>query len=115
MAVVTWTPTALSGNGAATIAATQNVPTTSDTFRFLNTGKTLLSCDKGAGACTVTATTPASVRGVAVADPTYTVAASTEDQILGPFSPDLFNDSDGYATFAFSEVTGMTVTALQMP
>lgn len=114
MATVTWTPSVAPGNGGATVAATQNVPTTSDTFRFLNNGRIIASCDKGANACTVTATTPGTLRGVAVADPTYTVAASTEDQIIGPWSPDLFNDSDGYVSLTFSEVTGATVTLVQI-
>lgn len=115
MAVQTFTPSQLTGNGGATVAATQNVPLAADTHKFLNDGKTILSFDKGANAATVTVTTPNTVRGVAVADPTYTIAASTEGQYIGPFSPDVFNDSDGYVTFSVSEATGMTCEVIRLP
>jgi hypothetical protein len=115
MATQTFTVSRAPGNGGATVAATQNVPLTADTHRFLNDGRTVLSFDKGAGACTVTVTTPGTVRGVAVADPTYTLAASTEDQIIGPFAPDVFNDSDGYVSFAISEQTGITCSVIGLP
>lgn len=116
MAVVTWVPNQLAGNGAATVAGTQNGSlSTSDTYKWLNSGREILSLDKGSNACTVTAVTSATVRGVAVADTTYTVAASTEDQLIGPFSPDLYNDADGYCTVSFSEVTGLTATLVRVP
>lgn len=116
MATVTWTPNNLVGNGGATVAGTQNGSlSTSDTYRFINTGKEVISFDKGAGACTVTVTTPGTQRGIAIADPTFTVAASTEDQFIGPFSPDVFNDSDGYVSMTFSEITGLTATVVRLP
>lgn len=116
MATQTYTPSTAPGNGGATVAATQNGSmATGDTHRFLNDGKTILSFDKGANACTLTVTTPNTVRGVAVADPTFTIAASTEDQIVGPFAPDVFNDSDGYVSFTISENTGLTCTIIRLP
>ena len=116
MAVVTWTPTQLSGNGAATVAATQNGSlSTSDTYRWLNTGKEILSIDKGANAANATVTTAATQRGIAIADTVHALAASTEDQLIGPFSPDVYNDADGYCTVAFSEITGLTATLIRVP
>lgn len=115
MATQTFTPTTAPGNGGATVAATQNVPLTADTHKFLNDGKTILLFDKGSNACTVTVTTPNTVRGVAVADPTFTIAANTEDQVIGPFAPDVFNDADGYVSFTISEQTAITCTVVRLP
>ncbi len=117
MALNTWTPSVATGSAGPILTATQNGSlSTSDTYRFQNNGKTILSCDKGAGTCTATATTPGTLRGVGIADPTFTIAASTEDQIIGPFDPALFNDADGYCTFAFTvDVVGLTVTVIALP
>src|SRR5512139_1133774 len=89
-----------------------------DTFQFNNTGKEFLHFMKsGAGACTVTISTPGTVDGLAIADRTVTVAATTGDIIIGPFPPATYNTA-GTATFAgftVSEVTGLTVAIVRMP
>ena len=83
---------------------------TGNTYTFPNDGQTFLHFKKsGAGACTVTIVTPKTIGGMAVADLTVSVPASTGDKMIGPFPPDLFNDSAGLCSFTLSEITGLTV------
>lgn len=116
MAVVDWgTPQESTGTAGPTVALTQRSSlSTSDTYTFENDGRTLLVVKKGAGASTATVVTPATTRGVAIVDPTYTIAASTEFQVLGPFAPDLCNDSSNKVTISFSEITGLVVSVVRL-
>jgi hypothetical protein len=118
MAIVALTETVSTapGIGGVTAALTQNTGLTAstNTYTFNNDGKTMLVCKKGAGACTVTLTTPGTQRGVAIADPTYTLAANTEFQVIGPFPVDMVNDSSGLASVVFSETTGLVVGVLHL-
>lgn len=101
------------GGTGLTTSANSSLTATTNTYTFINDGRTIVRCNKtGAGACTVTATTPATVRGVAIADPTYTVPATTGNVYLGPFSPDIFNDANGLVSLVFSETTGLTVEVI---
>lgn len=111
MATVTWTPNTLAGNASAAVTPTRNGSlSTSDTYRFLNDGTCRILAEKtGATDCTVTIVTPATVRGVSVTDSTYTCVATTGDVVLGPFSPDLYNDADGYLSLTLSNITGLTM------
>jgi len=64
--------------------------TAGDDYTFPNDGRTRLLVSKGAGAASVlTFVTTKTVSGLAVADPTVTVATSQRREI-GPFSVDLF-------------------------
>lgn len=105
--------TALGGAGSI-LTATQNssLVATTNTYTFVNDGKTLLICEKGANACTATVTTPGTQRGIAIADPAFTIAASVKYQILGPFPVDTFNDANGLCSVVFSETTGLIVAAV---
>jgi len=105
------------GIGGVTAAITQNtgLVATTNSYTFQNDGKTILVCAKGAGACTATLTTPGTVRGVGIADPAYTLAASTNYQVIGPFAVDLANDASGLATVTFSETTGLIVGVVHLP
>ena len=90
---------------------------TSDTFKFNNTGKEVLYFKKsGAGACTVTIKTPGTVDGLAVAERTITVPASTGDVMVGPFPPAIYNTpgTNMAEGFTVSEVTGLTVALLRL-
>lgn len=70
--------------------------TTLDGFRFKNDGHTLLAVqEQNAANCEVTVTPTIKVDGLAVATRTVDVAAS-EMWVLGPWSPEQFNDADGY-------------------
>lgn len=84
----------------------------SDTYHVPNDGKTFLHFKKsGATDCTVTINTPGTVDGLAVANLTVTVPATTGDVMVGPFPRDVYNDSDGELTFTLSNITGLTVAA----
>lgn len=86
-----------------------------DTYKVPHDDRTFLHFKKsGAGACTVTVITPATLRGRAVSDATYTVPATTGDVMIGPFEADLFRGGDGKISFTLSEVTGLTMAALRV-
>lgn len=70
--------------------------TTLDGFRFLNDGHTLLVvAEQNAANCEVTVTPVQQVDGLAVSSRTVDVVAS-ETWVIGPWSPQQYNDSDGY-------------------
>ena len=87
----------------------------SDTYKVLNNGRTFLHFKKtGAGACTVTFISPRTVDGLALADPTVVVPATTGDVMVGPFETESFNDSVGKLAFTLSEITALTVAVLRL-
>ena len=99
-------------DGGITATRTGSLLTT-DTHLVRNNGVTLLLFEKtGAGACTVTVQTPATVVGLAVAERTFTVPATTGDVIAGPFPPGVYNDGADDLRFTLSEITGLTVAAI---
>lgn len=64
---------------------------------------------------TVTATTPATVDGVAVADPTLSVPAQSRRK-WGPFNPSLFNNANGRVALAYTgtaPATDLTIGAFK--
>ena len=64
---------------------------------------------------TVTFTTPATVDGVAVADPTVTVAGQSRKKV-GPFNPSLFNNANGRVALAYggtAPATDLTIGAFK--
>lgn len=73
----------------------------------------LLFVKTGAGACTVTFVTPRTVDGLAVANPTATVAATTGDVACGAFVPKTYNDALGRVSFTVDEATGLTIAAIK--
>lgn len=88
-----------------------------DTFQFQNSGREFLHFKKsGAGACTVTIVTPETVDGLAVAERTITVPASTGDVMVGPFPPSHYNlpGTSTFAGFTVNEVTGLSVAVVRM-
>lgn len=109
MAVIALTSTDLQAGGTTTVYT--GSLSTSNTYTFANDGKVFLHFKKtGAGACTVTIVTPGTVSGLAVADQTITVPATTGDVMVGKLSSDLFTDpATGLATMSFSEITGLSV------
>lgn len=115
MATVRWTPQdAASG---ADITPTRNGSlSAADTYVFANDGKVILLAEKtGAGSCTYTVATPRTIGGLAIADQTGTIAATTGDKVLGPFEPATHNDTNGDASITFSEATGLTVAVVRLP
>lgn len=116
MAIVALTQqTAPGGAGAALTAVLNSGLNNADTYTFQNDGRTIIKARKsGAGNCTVTAVTPGKVRGLDIADPTYTVPATTGNVYLGPWAPDAFNDAAGLVSLTLSETTGLTLEVLSV-
>lgn len=84
-----------------------------DTYKVPNNGRTFLHFRKaGAGACTVTITTPRTIDSLAVAEHTVNVPATTGDVLIGPFEADTFNDVDDKISFTLSDVVGLTLAVL---
>lgn len=87
-----------------------------DTYQFGNDGRVFLHVKKsGAGACTVTVATPATVQGFAIAELTVSIPASTGDKFIGPFSPSIFNDASGNVSFTVSDTAGLSFAIVKLP
>lgn len=100
-----------------TAAGSSPLLNTSDTFKFVNTGKEFLHVKKsGAGACTVTIKTPGTVDGLAVSERTVNVPATTGDVMIGPFPPNIYNapGTNLMEGVTFSEVTGLTAAVVRL-
>ncbi len=95
-----------------------NAATTSvigDTVTFTNDGHTLINFRKSSsGNCTVTILSQATVGGLAVANQSFTVPATTGDVFAGPFPPSIFNDANGKVNFSLSDEAGLTYTILRL-
>lgn len=80
-----------------------------------NNGNTWLHVkNTGGSPCTVTLTTPYTVGGVAVTDPTVSVIATSGDKLIGPLDPTVFNQADGTVYVDFSTSSGVTVAAFRL-
>src|SRR5689334_19330716 len=64
---------------------------------------------------TITITTPGTVRGLAIADPGPTIAATTGELVLGPFPADLYADpTTGLCTVTPSASAGVTYAVIKV-
>lgn len=99
----------------AGLAATYNGSlSAADTYLVRNDGQIVLHFKKsGAGACTVTVKTPTTVDGLAVADRTFIVPATTGDVFAGPFPPKDYNEG-GDLNVTLSDVVGLTVAVVRV-
>ncbi len=89
---------------------------TADTHQVRNDGRTMLHFKKtGAGNAIITVQTPRTVNGLAIAEQTFTVPATTGDVYAGPFAPAVFNDANGDLNFTSDDTTGLTVAVLIVP
>lgn len=85
-----------------------------NTYKFRNDGKVFLHFKKtGAGDCTVTITTPGTSQGLAIADQTVTVVATTGDKFVGPLPPSLFNDASSDVSFTISDTVGLSIGVIR--
>ncbi|MFE3855302.1 hypothetical protein ACFXPN_29740 [Streptomyces griseorubiginosus] len=73
-------------------------------FLYVNNGS--------GGSITVTLATPGTVSGLAVADPTYAIAAGKAGVI--PLA-NVFRGSNGRASITYSAVTSLTVRPFELP
>ncbi len=91
-----------------------NLQAVSSADEFANDGRTFLDVNNGSGSSlTVTFTTPGTIGGVAISDPTVTVAAGAHKRI-GPFDPSIFNAADGNVDVAFSATTTITAEPVKL-
>ncbi len=87
----------------------------SDTYTFTNNGRVFLHIkNTDASLCTVTVETPGLVDGLAIADRTFTVPATTGDVMAGPFSPKDYN-TDGNIRVTYSNITALTHAGIRLP
>ena len=86
-----------------------------DTHQIRNNGRVFLRIVKGgAGNAVLTFITPITVGGLAVANKTATVVATSGIMIIGPFPPALYNDSSGDLEWTVDDVVGLTCEAVQL-
>lgn len=109
---VTLAPTISVQGGIASVPVAM---VTADNYIVRNNGRVLLYFVKtGAGVATITVVTPKTISGLAVAEQTFTVPATTGLVWAGPFNPDVFNDASGDIDVSTSEETGITIEAIQV-
>lgn len=72
--------------------------TIADGFTFPNDGKTLLYVENTAGALTLTFTIQKTLDGQSTTR--AEVVTASENWVLGPFPPAIYNDADGLVTVA---------------
>ncbi|MBN9393437.1 MAG: hypothetical protein J0I20_35730 [Chloroflexi bacterium] len=98
------------------LAATYSAPDASNGETIPNDGKTILHIKNTNGTpLTVTIATPGTVDGLAVADRTVTVPATTGDRFIGPFPTGTYNQPGNVLNVDYSSATGATVAALSIP
>lgn len=62
---------------------------------------------------TITFLTPATVAGVAIADPTVVLSALTGEHHVAGFAPSIFNQADGMVYWDYSTTAGVTVAVVK--
>ena len=108
------TPTALVKEGV-TAAYTASGLATTNNYKVRNDGKVFLHFKKtGVGTCTVTIVTPGTVQGIAIADVTVSVPATTGDVFVGPLSPSLFNDASSDIEYTLSDTVSLSVGVFRL-
>ncbi len=97
------------------VTPTRNAIATGNTYKVRNSGRVALLFEKtGAGVATITITTPKIVGGLALADQTISVPATTGDKAGGPFPPSIYNDTSGDLNFTTNEGTGLTCAVIEL-
>lgn len=86
---------------------------------FVNNGKTLLYVNNGGGSSinvTLTAQNTVNVDGQGLTVSNLVVAVTNGTaKIIGPFPPQIFNNSSGAVAVTYSAVTTVTVAPISMP
>ena len=111
MADARLTPQDLSTAGAA---VTRTALSAANTYQvLLNSAGTIIVFRKtGANECTVSVVTPNTVDGLAIAERTIVVAATTGD-VVARFFPEDYANGDGDLEFTVSEATDLTAAVYQ--
>lgn len=85
-------------------------------WAFPNTGDQVIRIKNAAGSPVIaTLLTPATIGGIAIADPTVSIPATTGDVTIGPFDPSLFNQADGTVIVEIASTTSVTAAAVRVP
>ena len=104
---------AIQAAGPAGVTPTRNAIGTGNDYLVRNSGRIALLFEKsGSGNATITVKTPAQLGGLAVAERTFVVPATTGDVTAAKFPPAIYNDSNGDLSFSTSEGTGLTCAVL---
>lgn len=88
---------------------------------FANDGKTVIEVVNShvGNSYTLTFTTPATIKGVAIADPTGTVGAGVGTRkLFGPFPTSIFNNANGRVAVGYTgaqPATDLTIAVLRLP
>lgn len=83
--------------------------------QFANDGMSFLYVKNGSGSpITVTVGTPGNVDGLAIADLTVSVPATTGERMIGPFPPGIYNQSDGNVYVDYSSGTSVTAGVFRL-
>lgn len=80
---------------------------------FPNEGRTFMHIQKGAGATTLTIDTPGTVDGLAIAQRTVAVAATTE-KFIGPFQPGVYNQTTDVVHVDISTAAATSITVMRI-
>ncbi len=112
MADVNLTPQTI---GIAGATPTYTALNATDTYVVPLTTRTLLHFkNTNAGIATVTFQTPGNVAGLAIADPTLAVPATTGDKMVATLPSAVYRGTDGALRFTQNVATGCTVAVVQM-
>jgi hypothetical protein len=112
MGRTTVVPQALSRAG---ITPTYNAATDTDGDGFSNDGRTFIQVLNTNGATrTLTIAIPVTVDGCAVAGKALTIPATTGNKYIGPFPPDIYNQSNGQVYLNWSAVADVTFAVVRM-
>jgi len=85
-----------------------------DGAKFANDGRMFVDVvNDSASDVTVTVQTPGTVDGLAIAERTVVVTAG-ESRKIGPFQPNIYNQSDGMVYMDYSAVTDVTVALMRL-
>lgn len=115
MANVTVAPAYAAPDGT-TVGSAAQAMSASDNYIIRNNGRLLLLFIKtGAGDATITIVTPGTVGGLAIAEQTFTVPATTGVVVAGPFPPGIYNDASGDLDVSTDEDTNLTMYVLSLP
>ena len=83
---------------------------------FVNDGRTFLYVLNTGGASNLTFITPGTVDALAIGDRTVAVAIdATEGMFIGPFPPNIYNQSDGTVYVDIDDDTTLTLEAFRLP
>ena len=112
MVDVTLTVEKLSPGGTT---PTRTAISASNVYIVRNSGRVMLAFDKsGANVAAITVQTPMTQGGLAVAEQTFNVPATTGDVMAGPFPTPIYNDTSGDLRFSTNEGTGLTCAVIEL-